>query len=430
MIRKPKQPSFKLPLLAACLILLLLVFFVYATRHHMKFFFPLVIALVISLGVLSFIHIRFVRRQTEIDLEKQDYLERINLLEAQIIQEQKSIHAFQEKILNYLNFKNVIEKLSLSLTIADTSNTLSSEVGRLFAQAHITIILYLFQSKTGELGLSFSQKGQMQINLKNKKGDIFDQWVIKAMQPLLIEDARSDFRFDMDKIALEDQRTIRSVISIPLTIHNKTLGLLRVDSPQEKNFTTEDLRVLMTMGSLGAVAIENAQLYERIQDLAIHDGLTGLYLRRYLLERVAQEISRELRGEKELSFLMIDLDHFKDYNDRFGHMAGDIVLKNVGMILSDFFKEAGNLVCRYGGEEFAVVLPDCSKAKALDLADKVRKRIENQRVVLRREKTAITVSIGVAAFPGDARIREELIHKADEALYKAKQMGRNKVRGA
>lgn len=344
-----------------------------------------------------------------------------------MIRERRSIDAFREKIFNYLNLKNVIEKLSLSLTVSDTSQVLSSEVGRLFDDSYSTVILYLFHAKTGELGLSASQKGQTPANIKDKKGDAFDQWVIKTMQPLLIEDTRTDFRFDVDKIFTETSRPVRSVISVPLVIHNKTLGLLRVDSPREKNFKTEDLQILMTLGGLGAVALENAQLYERIQDLAIHDGLTGLYLRRHLLERMSQEISRDLRGKQELSFLMIDLDHFKKYNDRFGHMAGDIVLKTVSAVLSYFFNEAGNLVCRYGGEEFAVLLPDCPKEKAMDLAEKIRKKIEHQEIILRRERTSITVSIGVATFPHDARIREELIHKADEALYKAKEKGRNRV---
>src|SRR3989338_2536530 len=199
----------------------------------------------------------------------------------------------------------------------------------------------------------------MRVNLKSKRGDIFDEWVIKTLQPLLIEDAKSDFRFDLEKFTPEETRAVCSLISVPLVIGNRALGILRVDSSRENYFSTDDLRFLSTIADLGAVAVENAQLYERIEDLAIRDGLTGLYLRRYLLERLGEELSLQLRRKKELSFLMIDLDRFKQYNDQFGHMAGDIVLKTVSGILQETFKEPGNRVCRYGGEEFAVLLPEC-----------------------------------------------------------------------
>ena len=187
------------------------------------------------------------------------------------------------------------------------------------------------------------------------------------------------------------------------------------------------MRFLTTIGGLGAVAIENAQLYERVEQLAIKDSLTGLYLRRHLLDRMPEEISRQIRQKNQLAFLMLDLDKFKHYNDKFGHIAGDIVLRTVGMILADLFSDPGMLICRYGGEEFSILLPDCSRQKAIELAEELRKRISDQTIILRREKTRITVSVGVAVFPKDAQNAKELIHKADQALYKAKKEGRNRV---
>ena len=137
-----------------------------------------------------------------------------------------------------------------------------------------------------------------------------------------------------------------------------------------------------------------------------------------------------MRRGQELSFLMVDLDKFKHYNDSFGHMAGDIVLKTLAQILEEHFSRPGDLACRYGGEEFCVFLPDCPKPRALQLANDLRKKIEAREIILRRQKTHVTVSIGVAAFPKDASGRDDLILKADEALYQAKETGRNKVCGA
>ena len=124
---------------------------------------------------------------------------------------------------------------------------------------------------------------------------------------------------------------------------------------------------------------------------------------------------------------MIDLDYFKKYNDEFGHVAGDIVLKTVGKMLNDSFSRPGNLVCRYGGEEFCVILPDCTKDKAKQMASDFRTKLESEKIVLRRQETSVTVSIGVASFPKDAQMKEELIFKADHALYRAKEQGRNRV---
>jgi diguanylate cyclase (GGDEF)-like protein len=244
----------------------------------------------------------------------------------------------------------------------------------------------------------------------------------------MVENANNDFRFDAEKNSLqEEDRRYASLISIPLVVGNKVLGILRVDSPYEKRFMTDDLRFLSRIADLGAVALESAQLYEHVQDLAIKDSLTGLYLRRYLMERMSEELPRQLRRKQELTFLMMDLDCFKNYNDRFGHVAGDIVLRKVSEILIKNFKVPGNIICRYGGEEFAVMLPDCSRAEACQLAENFRRDVERAEIFLRRERTPITISIGVASFPSDAQIKEDLIHRADQALYQAKRNGRNQV---
>jgi diguanylate cyclase (GGDEF)-like protein len=124
---------------------------------------------------------------------------------------------------------------------------------------------------------------------------------------------------------------------------------------------------------------------------------------------------------------MLDLDHFKDYNDRFGHAAGDLVLKHLVRLMQEHFGGSGNLLCRYGGEEFCVVLHECARREAVAAAEAFVRLVEGQAVVLRREKTPVTVSAGVAMFPEDARTREELIQRADQLLYDAKRAGRNRV---
>jgi len=401
--------------------------FAYATYLQHSFFLLIELGLCALIVYLLIMQRFLTKRSSEINLKIQHFDEQANLAEAEMHNEKIAIEAFRDKIVNFAQLKVLIENLSMCLSLEDTSRTFSDEVNRLFGDRETTIILYLFHSKTGELGISSSQKGQMRINIKSKKGDMFDQWLVKTMQPLLVEDTKSDYRFDIDRVVPKDAREIGSLISVPLMVGDKALGILRIDSPKENHFMTDDLRFLTTIGDLGAVAIENAQLYERVEQLAIKDGLTGLYLRRYLLDRMPEEISRHVRRKASFAFLMFDLDMFKQYNDNFGHVAGDIVLRTVGKHLADFFNEPGMLVCRYGGEEFSALLPDCSLDKAKGLADKIRKRIADETIMLRRQKTNITVSIGVAVFPKNANNMVELIQKADLALYQAKKEGRNKV---
>lgn len=412
MTRKPNRQlsNRDLLLLFACFILLLLGYFLYAWTRGQTAFHILAGTLFIGIiALLSFVH-RMTRQRSLMALENEDELEKINLLTADIRREEDFVRSLREKILKYLQLKGLTEKLSLCPSLEETTATLCREAGALFGKP-LTAVCYLFQSPTGDLG----------------KGDLFDQWVVKTVQPLLVEDTQSDYRFDSERLGAEEKSEVRSLVSSPLMLGRKSLGILRMDSARPYDFTTEDLRFLNTVSDLGAIAIENAQLHERLKDLAVKDSLTGLYLRRYLLDRLDDEISREMRSKKELSFLMVDLDHFKHYNDKFGHAAGDIVLKTVASILAQTFKKPGDLVARYGGEEFSVLLPDCPKLRAMELAQQLCKKIENEVIFLRREKTGITVSVGLATFPQDARTKEEIISRADQALYQAKSKGRNRV---
>lgn len=428
MTERPKKLSYSIySFFTAALVFVLVAFFVFATFYEHTFFLFLAFGLLIILLYLFPLHSSFNKKQAEIRLQSQNLEEKRNLIEAEIKEEEVFIESICEKIVRYGELKVLTEQLSMCLTLNDTSQMLSEQVNRLFMEKDRTVILYLFSVQTGDLGIASSHKGESRINIKSKKGDLFDQSVLRTLQRLLIEDTRNDYRFDADEASGGETRVIRSLMSVPLMVGNKVLGVLRMDSPHENNFTTEDLRFLATIADLGAVAIENAQLYERVEQLAIKDSLTGLYLRRYLLERMSVETSRQMRRKGEMSFLMLDLDRFKQYNDKFGHVAGDIVLRSVAMILSDFFRQAGDLICRYGGEEFCVLLPECPRDKALELAEELRKKIAEQTIVLRREKTHITISIGVASFPTNAINPKELIHKADLALYQAKEKGRNQV---
>ncbi|HID07947.1 MAG TPA: GGDEF domain-containing protein [Armatimonadetes bacterium] len=172
--------------------------------------------------------------------------------------------------------------------------------------------------------------------------------------------------------------------------------------------------------------MENAHLYEEVERLATTDGLTGLYEHRYFQEALENELRRGLRYKHPTSLMMIDIDHFKELNDTYGHQVGDDVLRRLAEVLRSQAREH-DIVARYGGEEFALLLPVTPKEGALAAAARLRHAVEVTPFRAREETIHITVSVGIATCPSDATTRDTLIDKADQALYAAKRRGRNRV---
>ena len=175
-----------------------------------------------------------------------------------------------------------------------------------------------------------------------------------------------------------------------------------------------------------ALGLRRVSLYTQVQEAAIHDGLTGLLVRRHFRERLEEEVARRSRRFSSLAFLMIDLDHFKKINDTYGHLVGDVVLREVARLIRRSVREI-DLVGRYGGEEFAVALPEADRTFAVQIANRIRQAIEAALVQAYDETVRVSVSIGVALCPENARTADHLIEQADQAMYEAKKMGRNKT---
>lgn len=182
--------------------------------------------------------------------------------------------------------------------------------------------------------------------------------------------------------------------------------------------------------TLGNIDIFNYlhQNYHSFKQQAITDGLTGLYNRRFFNEEIEREIARSYRHFLRMSLILLDVDHFKKYNDTNGHQAGDLVLKKVASVLRNETRVC-DMECRYGGEEFALILPETNKTQALMIAEKLRRQIEETEFPHQNRQPSgnLTASLGVATFPDDAVNSKDLIDTADAGLYKAKEQGRNAV---
>ena len=361
-------------------------------------------------------------------LKNENLKEEINTLNEQIKTEKDIFLSLEQKTRYYNNLRDITNKIQ-NLSLRRVSQDLLDFSFFLLGKNKGCCLLYLVGSDRQKLNLTLSKKEDRDLVIEQKQGDIFDRWVIRHTSSLLIEDAKTDFRFDLEKTGLHPGRSVSALISAPLRVEERFLGILRLDNKAMCFYSLDDLRFLDAICNVGALGLENALLFQNIQELAIKDSLTSVYTKAYYLERLNEQMQRFIgQPHASLSLLMIDIDNFKHYNDRYGHIAGDILLKDLGRLFLDFFVNIyGALVCRFGGEEFSVFLPDISKKQGQNLAQDLRLKIQKTRFILRREPTQVTVSIGLACLAFDMKTAQNLILKADMALYRAKQKGRNQV---
>lgn len=220
----------------------------------------------------------------------------------------------------------------------------------------------------------------------------------------------------------------RSIVTLPVTTGERTLGVLMLYSPTPGTFTERETTYFTEVGRHLGIALENAQLFLKTKELSYRDGLTGLFNRRYLEEALERETHRATRYHLPVSLLMADIDYFKIYNDTHGHQQGDVVLKEVAARLIENTRQV-DIVARYGGEEIVLILPMTTKSHAHMVAEKLRHAVEEMKIpgaeVLPGGR--ITISLGLASHPEDASDPAALLQAADAALYAAKRMGRNRT---
>ncbi len=384
------------------------------------FFLSFIIAPFIGYGCLK--DAERIDRSYRLKIEKLE--EESNLLYYNVQNKKDYIKSLGEKLKGYAKLKEVAENLSAVLA-SEKINMLILENALKMLKKGGRALLFLVDVENQDLVLSASKGAEDISKVKAKKGDVFDHMVLKYRKPLMIEDITKDFRFPVESVE-EAKSYFRSLIAAPLISENRIIGVLRIDNIKEFMYTQDDLRILDIISDLGALALENSILYSRTQDLAVRDGLTGLFVRRYFMERFEEELERAARKKGTFSVLMVDIDHFKDYNDKYGHTSGDIVLKYLTRKISAFIKE-GDIPARYGGDEIVIFLLGEEKQEASKRARAIQEQLEKDPLVLRREKVNMTVSIGISSYPKDAVLEEEIIKIADERLYKAKSKGRNKI---
>jgi len=265
-------------------------------------------------------------------------------------------------------------------------------------------------------------------NLRVKPGQGIAGLVFETGESLLVKNVDQDPRFSQRQRA---RYRSKSLISVPLSISQRKIGVINLTDKVGNAFDENDLKLVESVASHASVALDRTDYYKMSEDLrkiSVTDSLTDLYNRRFFQERISEEIERSRRHGQPVSLIMVDIDNFKQYNDTYGHPAGDEALRITAATIKNSVRNIDR-VARYGGEEFAVILPMTEIAAAQDIAERIRSGVAGRYFPddAARATVKLTASLGIACFPQHADNLFDLVGNADKALYAAKVSGKNRV---
>jgi len=269
-----------------------------------------------------------------------------------------------------------------------------------------TLEIFTLYEITKEITKSLSEEEAFDL-FKQKLGEYiaFDECLFFNPNSEKLKDIKKSKKYDL--ISLQGKR--------------RRIGEIAINGVQE-----QDKEKLMILVQQFALALRRVKLYEEIERISITDSLTEVYTRNYALERFVEEINRAKKRKDIVSVLMLDVDLFKNLNDTYGHLAGDLILREIAGMIKSSIREI-DIAGRYGGEEFVIVLPDTDRTEAFSAADRIRVAVDKEMIKAYDTTVKVTVSIGITTFPHDGSSVNELIDKADWALYRAKKLGRNRI---
>ena len=372
--------------------------------------------------------------------------QRVRELEAQVQGQAREIRAFekievlqdrnrelevenrtlQEKVAELHTFLNLSKTLSATLNMEELFRLALHLIGR---SLHVDAYSLMLLDEAGErlvVKAAFGLPEDGGPDLALRLGEGISGLVAQTGQAMLVPDASAESRF-LEQECFPQQHG--SFICVPLRIKGReVIGVLNAQKPEPHGFSLGDMDLFQAVANQVAAALENAQLYQRTKELSARDDLTGLFNRRHFFDNLEKEIQRARRYRRVFSLLMLDLDDFKGYNDTYGHLRGDDALKEVARLLLANSRRA-DVVGRFGGEEFVVLLPEINKQGAAVVAEKMRAAVEQYTFFGRETQPGgrLTVTLGLVTYPVDSEEGLELVDLADRALYAGKQQGGNRV---
>lgn len=336
---------------------------------------------------------------------------------------ESQVKRLEEKILELYTLYNISKTLALSHQLDDLFNGTMEILGETLGIDEYCLMLLQGDELVIKVAHGLDLEAIKKVSFRLGEG--VSGKVAKSGKAILIQDVGNNKDFMNYKGLCKD---IGSFMSIPLKSEGKVIGVLNTHRPQKNAFKSHELEFFSTVAEHVSVAVAKATIFEKSKEDAARDELTGLYSRRFFFDKLAKEIKRAKRYNKVFSIVMMDIDHFKTYNDLCGHIQGDDALREVARVLERSVR-GEDIAARFGGEEFVVILPEVGREGAVKLAEKVRQNVAAEK--LRGEELlpggALTASFGVSSFPADGEDGLQLIDMADKALYLSKGQGRNRV---
>ncbi len=332
-----------------------------------------------------------------------------------------------ESIQQLVSFSEIGKALTSTLDIRELLGIVLDQVSSFFKPKDWSLLLVDEEQGDLRYEIVVGEDSEKIKDLRPKLGEGIAGLVANRGIPLIVPDVSKDPRFSGEKDTLYSFVT-GPVVSIPIKTRGKILGVIELYNVEKEHLDSkEDMLLLTTIADYTAIAIENAMLFKQVQELTITDDLTLLHNSRYFQSTIEYEIEKAKRYEYPLSMIFLDLDYFKEVNDKYGHICGSTLLKEVGDILKKSLRTV-DIACRYGGDEFVVLMPETSKKNAVFVAERLRVLIKKTEFLKEQGVNChVTSSLGVGTFPDDANDKLSLLHVTDKAMYSVKNQSRNAV---
>lgn len=408
------------------------------TRYVVQFLIG-VILLYVLFGIFSCLCGKVYRMYKRSQDENSILIDRLSDKYVQLEQAKKEVQTHYDRLRETnRKLEETNQKLTASIAEFFTLQQISQAITSIFDVNEL--LKYVNDVIMGVMGASHSTIalcGGSENKLKVKVSSIFDKkdYAIvtdyincDVLKPCIYEGkSMIDNDVNPEIYPFARGRDVKSLICVPFLVKGVPLGLVLVEHSIKDAFNNENVRLLEIICQQVSIAIENTRLYQQMQKLATLDGLTGAYNRQYIQDKLETEFIKAQEGNYSLSLIIFDIDFFKKFNDTYGHLFGDQVLRALSSYVMKVLRKE-DIFGRYGGEEFVILMPHTDLELAAEKAEELRKGVAELTVSNHLFSASITISVGVSAYPNTAKRPMELINSADDALYEAKREGRNLVR--